>query len=142
MNTTEESASKAAAHVVIVTSCGERSIESMCLRRSQVLHAGGNALTLVLAALVWFSWRVLADFRDAMLMALLCSVALRDVRDTLVASWRDWLSADRCPYARGPALLVSPPARHDVSHDLPMILACAGRWSCRCCCWCGCLSAG
>ena len=62
----------------------------------QVLHAGGNALTLVLAALVWVSWRVLADFRDAMLMALLCSVALRDVRDALVASWRTRLSGDRC----------------------------------------------
>ena len=42
----------------------------------------------------------LADFRDAMLMALLCSVALRDVRDTLVASCRDWLSADRCARPR------------------------------------------
>ncbi len=78
----------------------------MCSCRSQVLHAGGNALTLVLAALVWFSWRVLADFRDAMLMALLCSVALRDVRDTLVASWREWLSADRCSHASDPALLI------------------------------------
>ncbi len=88
----------------------------MCCCRSQVLHAGGNALTLVLAALVWFSWRVLADFRDAMLMALLCSVALRDVRDTLVASWRDWLSADRCAYM--PVLLpcLSPPLHNFVSH--------------------------
>ncbi len=67
-----------------------------------MLHAGGNALTLVLAALVWVSWRVLADFRDAMLMALLCSVALRDVRDALVASWRAWLSADRCCPSHSP----------------------------------------
>ena len=42
---------------------------------------------------------MLADFRDAMLMALLCSVALRDVRNELVAFWRSWLSADRCAVA-------------------------------------------
>ena len=73
--------------------------KSSTLPRLQVLHAGGNALTLVLLALVWVSWRVLADFRDAMLMALLCSVALRDVRNDLVAFWRSWLSADRCAFA-------------------------------------------
>lgn len=48
------------------------------------LYTTGNALALLLALLLWNLNRVLADYRDAAIYALLCSLALRGPKDSLV----------------------------------------------------------
>eukprot|EP00891_Asterochloris_glomerata_P008925 jgi/Astpho2/8925/fgenesh1_pg.00133_%23_8_t len=57
---------------------------SPALRLQVVLHASGLALVLVVGVVLWNLWSLLAAFRDAMLWALLCSIALRDAKDFLV----------------------------------------------------------
>ncbi|EFN55069.1 hypothetical protein CHLNCDRAFT_134947 [Chlorella variabilis] len=49
------------------------------------LYLAGNAITVAIGLLIWNLNSVLADFRDSMLYALLCSIALRPVKDWLVA---------------------------------------------------------
>lgn len=49
------------------------------------LYLAGNALTVIISLLIWNLNTVLADFRDSMLYALLCSIALRPVKEWLVA---------------------------------------------------------
>lgn len=60
------------------------------------LYAGGNALSLALAVLLFQLSAVLADFRDPMLYALLCSIALRGPKDWLVQRLDARLDQDRC----------------------------------------------
>ncbi len=45
------------------------------------VYACGNALAIVLGVVLYNVWIVLSDFRDPMLWALLCSVALRDAKN-------------------------------------------------------------
>lgn len=59
------------------------------------LYCCGNALALVLGLIIWEVWNLLADFRDAMLWALLCSIALRDLKNHLVQLWRERLNQER-----------------------------------------------
>ncbi|KAK9806751.1 hypothetical protein WJX72_001428 [[Myrmecia] bisecta] len=72
------------------------------------LNAGGTALAIVVGLVIWSIWTVLADFRDAMLWALLCSVALRDIKDYLVSFYLDKLSGDRTLLVTGLSLLLLP----------------------------------
>lgn len=48
------------------------------------LHTSGNALAILLGLLIWNLNRVLAEYRDAAIYALLCSIALRGPKDFLV----------------------------------------------------------
>ena len=61
-----------------------------------VLHASGLALVLVVGVVLWNLWSLLAAFRDAMLWALLCSIALRDAKDFLVQQLDRQLQQPRC----------------------------------------------
>ena len=59
------------------------------------LYAAANALSLAVFLILYHVSAVLADFRDAMLYAFLCSIALRGPKDWLVDRI-DWqLSQDR-----------------------------------------------
>jgi hypothetical protein len=60
-----------------------------------LLYALGVCLANALSAALVQTWGILSGFRDAMLWALLCSVALRDVKEYLVKFWQDQLSQDR-----------------------------------------------
>lgn len=48
------------------------------------LYASGNALAALIGLLLWSLYGVLADYRDAAVYALLCSVALRAPKTWLV----------------------------------------------------------
>jgi len=56
------------------------------------LYAAGNALSLAAFLLLYNVSAVLADFRDPMLYALLCSIALRGPKDWLVRNAETHLS--------------------------------------------------
>lgn len=59
------------------------------------VYAAANALSLSVFLILYHVSAVLADFRDAMLYAFLCSIALRGPKDWLVERM-DWhLSQDR-----------------------------------------------
>lgn len=60
-----------------------------------LLYALGVCLANGLSAALVCTWGVLSGFRDAMLWALLCSVALRDLKEWLVKFWQQRLSQDR-----------------------------------------------
>ena len=79
---------------------------SPALRLQVVLHASGLALVLVVGVVLWNLWSLLAAFRDAMLWALLCSIALRDAKDFLVQQLDRQLQQPRCAVC----LLQSEPA--------------------------------
>ena len=49
------------------------------------LAAGGNVLAVLLLAVVYHCWLILADYRGALLWSVLSSIALRDLRDFLVS---------------------------------------------------------
>ncbi len=49
------------------------------------LTAGGNVLALLIVAVAYYCWLVLADYRGALLWSVLSSIALRDLCDFLVA---------------------------------------------------------
>ncbi|KAK9807670.1 hypothetical protein WJX72_005850 [[Myrmecia] bisecta] len=53
-------------------------------------------------------WTLLADFREPMLWALLCSAALRDMKDFLVRFLSDTLSQDRSLFVASWSLLLLP----------------------------------
>ncbi|GAB4819140.1 hypothetical protein N2152v2_006186 [Parachlorella kessleri] len=59
------------------------------------LHTIGNALAILLGLMLYYLWEVLRDFRDPMLYALLCSIALRGPKDWLVKRFDVRLSQDR-----------------------------------------------
>lgn len=61
-----------------------------------LLYALGVCLANALSAALVCTWGILSGFRDAMLWALLCSVAMRDVKEWLVKFWQDRLSQERC----------------------------------------------
>ena len=67
-----------------------------CVALQVVLHASGLALVLVVGVVLWNLWSLLAAFRDAMLWALLCSIALRDAKDFLVQQLDRQLQQPRC----------------------------------------------
>jgi hypothetical protein len=60
-----------------------------------LLYALGVCLANGLSAALLCAWGVLSGFRDAMLWALLCSVALRDLKGWLVSSWQQRLVQER-----------------------------------------------
>ena len=115
-----------------------------------VLHASGLALVLVVGVVLWNLWSLLAAFRDAMLWALLCSIALRDAKDFLVqqldcqlqqprcaacllqsepASTVSLVTVTRCPdRAPAPRLVRAGQTSRSISCVLPVITA--GQWSC------------
>jgi hypothetical protein len=59
------------------------------------VYAGGNALSLGLFFMLYQLSAVLADFRDPMLYAFLCSIALRGPKDWLVQRLDDRLDEPR-----------------------------------------------
>lgn len=63
------------------------------------MYASGNALAALVGLLLWNVYGVLADYRDAAIYALLCSVALRPAKTWLVHYLADQL-AHKCA-ARG-----------------------------------------
>ena len=72
-----------------------RSAPQSGLYTTIALYAASNALSIAVFLILYHVSAVLADFRDAMLYAFLCSVALRAPKDWLVG-WLDWhLSQDR-----------------------------------------------
>lgn len=60
-----------------------------------LLYALGVCLANGLSATLICAWGVLNGFRDAMLWALLCSVALRDLKGWLVKFWQQRLVQER-----------------------------------------------
>ena len=61
------------------------------LFRHGLFNAVGNAILLLLVALLYCVWKLLEDFRSPMLWALLVSLALRDVKTKLVRFWTEML---------------------------------------------------
>jgi hypothetical protein len=60
-----------------------------------IVYAGGNALSIAVCLLLYQITAVLSDFRDPMMYALLCSIALRSPKDWIVERLRTHLSKDR-----------------------------------------------
>ena len=55
----------------------------------------GNALALALLLLLYQVWSILSDYQDALLYALLCSIALREPKSWLVERISTSLSRER-----------------------------------------------
>lgn len=55
----------------------------------------GNALALALLFLLYQVWSILSDYQDALLYALLCSIALREPKSWLVERIDSSLSRER-----------------------------------------------
>ncbi|KAI3438020.1 hypothetical protein D9Q98_000463 [Chlorella vulgaris] len=73
------------------------------------LYLAGNALSVFIGLLIWNLNSVLADFRDSMLYALLCSIALRPVKDWVVQQLERSLADPRRSLASAVVPLVSLP---------------------------------
>ena len=85
-----------------------------------VLHASGLALVLGVGVVLLNLWSLLAAFRDAMLWALLCSIALRDAKDFLVQQLDRQLQQPRCAVC----LLQSEPASTISLSTMSMLARC------------------
>jgi hypothetical protein len=72
------------------------------------LYAASNALSLAVFLILYHVSAVLADFRDAMLYAFLCSVALRGPKDWLVERL-DWRLAREGSLLVGLLAVAAPP---------------------------------
>lgn len=57
--------------------------------------AGGQLLSIVVLLLIYNIWELLQNYRDAILWALLCSVALRNSKDWLVHHAEELLEEER-----------------------------------------------
>ncbi|KAK9855157.1 hypothetical protein WJX84_000903 [Apatococcus fuscideae] len=72
------------------------------------VHAFGIALAVVIGLVLLSVWNLLKEFREPMLWALLCSVALRDAKEVLIEAVQSRLQSDSSLAGAVCALLLLP----------------------------------
>lgn len=80
------------------TSDDEASQEPSSLYTQLQLYILGVFLANVLTGTLICIWGILSGFQAPLLWALLCSIALRDLKQWLVAACRQRLSEERCAH--------------------------------------------